>query len=233
MTYCDAIVTDISDVSQQGAIDAIQDCVSSIRTWMVVNKLKLNEDKTEIILIEAQPQLNKINISRLNIGQASVPVGNSAVRNLGCWFDSNVNMITHINKACQSSFYHLSNIRQTRKHLSPRSTKLLVQAVIMARIDYCNSLLYNIPAIHQSKLQRVQNAATRLITYTSIYDHITPILCSLHWLLVKFCFQYKIAMITFKVIHNLAPAYLSDLVTIKRGSRYNLRSTHYENIREL
>ena len=53
---------------------------------------------------------------------------------------------------------------------------------------------------------------------------ITPILCSLHLLPVKFRRQYKIAMITFKVIHNLAPAYLGDLVTIKRTSRYNLRS---------
>ena len=63
----------------------------------------------------------------------------------------------------------------------------------------------------------------QLITYTPRYDHITPILCSLHWLPVKFCIQYKIAMITFKVIDNLAPAYLSDLVTMKRGSCYNVR----------
>ena len=144
-----------SDVSQQGAIDAIQDCVSSIRTWMIVDKLKLNEDKTKIILIGTQPQLNKINISHLIIGQTSVPVGNSSMRNLGSWFDSNLNVIMHINKDCKSSFYHLSNIRQIRKYLSPSSTKLLVQAVIMVQIDYCNSLLYNIPGIHLSKLQRV------------------------------------------------------------------------------
>ena len=104
--------------------------------------LYVNEDKTEIILKGTQPQLNKINISHLSIGQTSVPVGNSAVRNLGSWFDSNLNMITHINKACQSSFYNLSNIRQICKYLSPSSTKLLIQAGIMARIDYCNSLLY-------------------------------------------------------------------------------------------
>ena len=57
------------------------------------------------------------------------------------------------------------------------------------------------------------------------YDHVTPILCSLHWLPIKFRIQCKIAMITFKVIHNLVPAYLSDLVTIKRGSHYNLKSS--------
>ena len=51
------------------------------------------------ILIGTQPQLNKINISHLNIGQTSVLVGNSAVRNLGSWFDSNLNIITHIKKA--------------------------------------------------------------------------------------------------------------------------------------
>ena len=85
---------------------------------------------------------------------------------------------------------------------------------------------YGIPAIHLSKLQRVQNAARlTTLTYTLRYDYITPILCSMHWLPVKFRIQYKIAMITFKAIRNLAPAYLSDLVTIKRGFHYNLRSS--------
>ena len=140
-----------------------------------------------------------MNISHLEIGQASVPIVSSAVRNLGSWFDVNLKMTEQINnKTCQSVYCHLHNIRQIRKFFTPASTKLLVQAVIMERI----------------KLQRLQNSAARLITHTPRYLHITPVLLALHWLPVKFRICYKIAVISFKAIYNLGPAYLSNLINI-------------------
>ena len=108
--------------------------------------------------------------------------------------------------------------------MTPASTKRLVQGVIMACIYYCNGLLYGVPAVHLSKLQRLQNSAAQLITHTPRYLHITPVLLALHWLPVKFRICYKIAAISFKATHNMGPAYLSNLIHIKRCSRYNLRS---------
>ena len=147
-----------------------------------------------------------------------------AVRNLGAWFDRNLSMSTHINKICQSVYYHLHNIRQIRKYLTQDSAKLLVQVVIMARIDYCNGLLYNVPAAHLSKLQRLQNTAARLITLTPKFDHISPVLFKLHWLPVKYRIQYKIGLLTFKAIHFKTPQYLSNLLSIKGNNRFSLRS---------
>ena len=109
--------------------------------------------------------------------------------------------------------------------MTPASTKrLIVQGVIIARIYNCNGLLYGVPAVYLSKLQRLQNSAAQLITHTPRYLHITPVLLALHWLPVKFRICYKIAVISFKAIYNLGPAYLSNLINIKRCSRYSLRS---------
>ena len=96
----------------------------------------------------------------------------------------------------------------------------------MARIDYCNGLLYGVPTVHLSKIQRIQNSAARLITYTPRYSHITPVLYALHWLPVRFRICYKIAVITFKAIHNLAPEYLKNLINVRQCLRYNLRSNN-------
>lgn len=192
---------------------------------MAVHQVKLNEDKTDIILIGTWQQLNKVNIAHLNIGNERVPTVSSAICNLGSCFDSNLKMTTQINKTCQSVFYHLHNIRRITKFLSNETTKLLVQAMIMARIDYCNGLLYGVPAVHLSKLQRLQNTAVRLITYTPRNCHITPVLHALLWLPVMFRICYKIAVITFKaIIYNLAPVYLRDLINIGQSSRYNMRT---------
>ena len=78
--------------------------------------------------------------------------------------------------------------------------------------------------LHLLKLQRLQNAAARLISNVPRYSHITPVLCSLHWLPVKFRIDFKILLFTFKATYGHAPGYLIDLIAIKEQPRYNLRS---------
>ena len=70
-------------------------------------------------------------------------------------------------------------------------------AFIIGRIDYCNSLLFGLPSVHVLKLQPLQNAAARLISNVPRYSHITPVLCSLHWLPVKFRIDFKILLFYF------------------------------------
>ena len=100
----------------------------------------------------------------------------------------------------------------------------MVHAFIIGRIDYCNSLLFGVPSVHLLKLQRLQNAAARLISNVPRYSHITPVLCSLHWLPVKFRIDFKILLFTFNAIYSHAPCYLIDLIAIKEQQCYNLHS---------
>ena len=74
------------------------------------------------------------------------------------------------------------------------------------------------------KLQRIQNAAARLVTGTPRFCHVTPLLCHLHWLLTSDRIKFKILLLTFKCLYGQAPNYLIDLITIKKQSRYSLRS---------
>ena len=85
------------------------------------------------------------------------------MRNLGSWFDHNLEMSSHLSKQCASAFYHLHNISRIRKFLSTDTTKALVHTFVTSRVDYCNSLLYSLPASHLNKVQRVLNAAARLV----------------------------------------------------------------------
>ena len=134
--------------------------------------------------------------------------------------------ISSKNTICQSIYYHLHNIRRIGKYLSYDNRKSIVQAIIMSRLDYCNGLLlvYGTPAVHLGKLQRLQNAAARLVRTVSRYDHITPSLISLHWLPVTHRIEFKIAMLVHKCTYGVAPQYLLDLIKIKVSSRYQLRS---------
>ena len=97
---------------------------------------------------------------------------------------------------------------------------------MIGRIDYCNSILYGLPEVHVNKLQRVQNSAARLITYTPRTYHITPVLKTFHWLPVKHRVLFKIAILTFKSIYGQSPEYLRELINIRSNTQYNLRSNN-------
>ena len=90
-------------------------------------------------------------------------------------------------------------------------------------IDYCNGLLYRLPKHQLSKLQRVMNASTRLVYSAPKSCHITPLLRELHWLPVCYRIEYKIIILTFKVLHGMAPDYLRHLISVLPPSSYNLR----------
>ena len=93
--------------------------------------------------------------------------------------------------------FALHKIGKIRQFLTKEATKQLVHALVISRIDFCNSLLYSLPDVHTNKLQRIQNSAARLITRTKCREHITPILKQLHWLPVKSRINYKILLLTY------------------------------------
>ena len=76
-----------------------------------------------------------------------------------------------------------------------------------------------------SKLQRIQNSAARLVCSTPRFDHITPVLFSLHWLPVAYRIEFKILVLTFKAIYQLVPSYICNLVRLKEKCKYQLRSS--------
>ena len=173
------------------AISVIESCVNDLRKWMIQDKLKLNDGKTELLVIGSKQQLQKLNPCHVRVGNADVhPV--PIARDLGVWLDSNLAMSCHITKTCGAVFYWLHNIKRISKFLSRENLLTVIHAFVTSRLDYCNGLLYGLPNTELIKLQRVQNAAARLVTSTRKYDHITPILRELHWLPVKFRIHFKL-----------------------------------------
>ena len=208
------------------AVIAIGNCIQDIRQWMCVRKLMLNDDKTEFLLVGTRKQLTKVSIDGVRGGDYNISPSPS-VRNLGTWFDPHYQIILHITKTCSSAFYYLYNIRHIRKYLSRRSSETLIHAFITSTLDYYNSLLYGLPKYQLSKLQRVMNASAHLVYCAPKSHHITPLLRELHWLPVCYRIEYKIILLTFKVLNGMGPDYLRHLISFLPPSRYNLRRNDY------
>lgn len=197
--------------------------VADVRAWLTFHKLKFNDNKTEFIIIGTRQQLAKVDIPSLRLGSADItPL--TSIRNLGMWFDEHLSMSDHVSKTCSKAFRGLYNIRQIRKFLTTDTTKILIHAFVTSHLDYCNSLLFGIPTYQLERLQKVLNAAARVVYYIPKFDHITPSLINLHWLPVKERIEFKIALLVFKVLNGLSPVYLTNLIQAQPTRRYNLRS---------
>ena len=194
-----------------GAIGRPEKCCHDIRTWMRRNFLKLNDDKTEVLLIGSRQQLSKIALPGVTVCESLIAPA-TAVRDLGAVLDTYMTMVTHVNELSQSARYHIRNIGKIRRFVDRDSCEKIVHAFVTSRLDLNNVLLAGLPGDTVAKLQKCQNIAVRVVTRTRIRDHITPVLMNLHWLPVEHRIQYKLLIQVYKALNGLAPEYITDLL---------------------
>lgn len=203
------------------AIHRLERCVDDIFIWMVTNKLKLNEAKTEFMVIvpPCRKQVVQQMQPRLRVGNTYI-IPTETARNLGVVIDSEMSMRQQVGNITRAAYYHLHCISRIRRYLDEETCATIVRTLVISRLDYANSVLAELPNKLIQKLQLVQNNAARLITRTGRRAHITPVLCQLHWLPVQQRIKYKIACVTFKALHEeSSPSYLQELLHHHQATR--------------
>ena len=121
-------------------------------------------------------------------------------------------MSEHTKLVSQSSFYHICALRQICGVLDPSTAAAIASALISSGLNYANSVLFGSPAKNITRLQRVQNAAARILAQKPSYLFSFDTLWELHWLPIQWRIKFKLASLTFKATHNEVPPYLSRLL---------------------
>ena len=202
----------------------MENCIADMRIWLSQNCLKLNDSKTELLVIGQSHTLKQLHDPlTITIGDHFVQSSKSA-RNIGAILDNELRMVEQVNSISRSCYASLYSLARVRKYLTEDAVKTLVHAFVTNRLDNFNSLLTGLPSCIINRLQLIQNSAARLITRTKKHDHITGVLQALHWLPVEARIQYKILLLTYKALNGLAPLYLEELLVYKNNSR-SLRSS--------
>ena len=212
-------------VAKDQSISNLEACVKYVRGWMLQNKLKLNDGKTELLIVGTPKQVSKLDIDGVTVGDSVIKPSESS-KNLGVLFDTHLNMEKHITSVCKSAYFMIYNLKRIRKYLDQDSAKTIVHACVTSKLDYCNSLLFGLPESQIGRLQRVQNTCARLICNTSKFSRITPVLRDLHWLPVRQRILFKMLLIVYKALNGLAPSYITELLKVKSHMHsHNLRSS--------
>jgi hypothetical protein len=197
--------------------------IEMVNEWMKQNSLLLNVDKTDLFLIHSSRK--SVNDSPvISIGGNRMTFRTSgSMRWLGVEFDAHLKMDEFVRRKCGSCYGILRMIGRIRRSLNKPVTTLLCNALVLSRLDYCNSLLHNVDKHLINKMQRVMNLAVRIITKRPRTEHITPLLKELEWLSVENKISMKIALLVYKILKCSLPHTLYKHLTVYKPRR-QLRS---------
>ena len=202
----------------------LEKCTLAVRDWFTENGMLLNPDKSEVLLVASQRKVKKVEPGS-GVSVAGTKIAYSeTLKSLGVTLDQSLTFDQHVQGVVKASNYHIRALRHIRPMLDREVANTIACSIVSTRLDYCNSLLYGTKVSNIKKLQRVQNSLARVVACSNLRDHITPVLKELHWLPVKQRIEYKVALVTHKILATGQPPYLAELVSAYKPGRPGLRS---------
>ena len=198
-------------VDEEDALLRLTNCLREVRIWMAQHYLKLNDDKTDFIVFSSEHNKTKIVTTDVTIGESRVAPA-TTVKNIGAALDNTLSMEQEVKAKCKAAWGNLYCLSKLKRYLSTEQLTTAVIAYVVSKLDQNNSLLFGLPNILLNKLQRIQNAAARLICGGRKYDEASPLLFKLHWLPISFRVEFKVLLLTYKALHGEGPSYIVDLL---------------------
>jgi len=167
----------------------------------------LNSSKTEFLLIGLRKQLDKTQNSSLNTTHSAC--------NLGFIFDDHLTFSDQISAISKVCYYHIRQVRCIRPYLDSNAARTIATSTVHSKLDYCNSLYYNLHKSQMTRLQQIQNSLALAVVKAPKCCHITPILHYLQWLKTTERIEYKLLSLTYKVLTTTQPPYLHNLISVQ------------------
>ena len=193
-------------------IHEVPKCFKQIRKWMNDHFLQLNPGKTEIIVFGSPQLLTQLSMKGIFLDSDICVRLSPVVKNLGFRLDACLNLNNQTSSIKKNCFHKLRQIARMKSFLTRKQMTMLVQAVIMSILDYCNSLYYGCSKSTIKQLQSIQNRACRVIFGMKKQESVDEHLKSLHWLKVNERVKFKILLLTYKAMNGMAPPYIIELL---------------------
>ena len=235
-------MNDIASISNTGSTDLYADdttvCETSndlrkiqiqlqirlnlISNWCTQNNMSIHPAKTKCMVIST---CNKLKLNKeLYLTINDVVIENVTVHKLlGVYIDNTLSWNTQIKKICSKLNSKIALLKRISYYLTYDMKLLFYNAYIMSTFDYCCTVWGNGKAI-QNTICKTQKRIARIILNVPIKTSSIEMFTKLKWLPFSKRYFYHIVLLIFKSRNNLAPRYISNLLTFSNNTSYNLRS---------
>ena len=206
---------------EDACIVSLQACLSRVKEWMDSMRLKMNEGKTEFIIIGSSHQIAKCSTTQLKMNNIEVQ-RSSVIKYLGTHMDERLGFKEHITAKCRTAAINFQRIKAIQRVLTEQATETLVLGTVMSHLDYCNAILCDFPNTDISWLQAIQNMCAKLVKGATKYTSNEEVLYQLHWLPIRQRIKFKILTLVHRCINCQALMYLQNLLIQHPGARQGL-----------
>ena len=200
--------------------DRINSCLAEIRCWMLKNFMKLNESKTELLVLGKPKVLKECDL------EVTVQFGNLTIsptvckgdnwKSLGIKFDESMSMQRQINSVKQRCSWTMMNLRTIGRYLDEGLKIMMVKQLVLSKLDYCNSLYMNLPKTRLKKLASILNGTIRFIyNIKDRSEELIPYYKKAHILPIDQRIFFKVCLLTHKSVHGSSPDYITELIEIE------------------
>ena len=212
-----------------GVLKRIECCLHDIKRWMVQNFMKLNEEKTEFILLGTKSDLKKIGSLTLNVDGTlikNIMCNGDAGKSLGVMFDENMGMRRQIAEVRKKCSWQLSNLYKIRRYLTTNLKIMLVKTLIISKLDYCNALYAGLPKTQIKRLHGILRNSIRFIYDLRIQggEDLDKYFIKAHILPVNKRIEFKVCLFVHKALHAKVPGYLESIIKVYQPAISSLRN---------
>ena len=190
----------------------LQECFRLIQQWMTEYSLKLNPSKTQIMVLSNPKILKNIKIHGVQLLENVCIRFVSTAKSLGIYMDEQLTMQPQVIALKKDCFRLIRNIRKMSYILSKKQLKLVMNSLVVCRLDYCNAIYFGINEKYLNELQMIQNAAAKVVYGLHKHDHLGDTLKNLHWLPIRERINYKILLLVYKSLNGMGPIYLQEML---------------------
>ena len=226
--YISFNLLDKSDLNVK--LELIKECLTEIKLWMVQHFMKLNENKTQFILIGKKAAVDKFKETTLNLSGTTIQQTDfkkDSAKSLGVKLDSDLSMKRQVNDVKRKCYWSLTNLGNFGHFLTENLKISLVKTLILSKLDYCNALYIGLNVSILKKLQSTINSSIRFIYNIRDWStDLSPYYKRAHILPIQLRIKYKICLLVHKSLNDTAPPYLRQLIKLycEEPSKQSLRS---------
>ena len=208
----------------------LQVCVNEIGDWYKNNRLKINADKTNVMLITSRKHdSNELNVSLNGTSLRQV----DTVRYLGLNIDSRLTWTDHVKQLCKNLSYKVFSLRRLSNTLSTPLLNTLYKSTIQPCIDYACSVWGNCSSKTRELIHRIQRRAARIVSkkYGARDISVTELIKDLKWQTFETRRDYFLCMLMYQCIHGTAPVRLCNEIEMyfdRHG--FNTRNANSLNV---
>ena len=200
--------------------------LENVTEWLMANKLTLNQSKTEFMLIGSRQRIRTFETSpSLEIG--GMPINRvSHTKSIGVYLDENLKRNEHINQISRKIASGIAALKRIRSFVPDTTLQFIFNSLVQPYFDYCCVVWDNCSKTLADKLQKLQNRAARILTFSSYDANADVVLASINWKKLETQRKIQKAVMVHKSLYGLAPDYLRSMfVNRSIVANYSLRDT--------